>query len=178
MRLSRIATLTTAVLAVFATSAALADSPRSYIVQFQDTAVQAPPRGPVHDRRADEDPRGWGYVDSRVIERVQSTESRHGIQALHAYSSVIKGFAAALSDAQVARLKADRQLRSDAPALGQLVEQITLTLLFSLDYQRVLGSKGEVRTVVYQIMMLVAPHLRSEAQRSAESLAQRYLGPE
>ncbi|MHC3973791.1 TetR family transcriptional regulator, partial [Pseudomonas aeruginosa] len=58
------------------------------------------------------------------------------------------------------------------------VEQITLTLLFSLDYQRVLGSKGEVRTVVYQIMMLVAPHLRSEAQRSAESLAQRYLGPE
>lgn len=78
----------------------------------------------------------------------------------------------------LARLKADRQLRSDAPALGQLVEQITLTLLFSLDYQRVLGSKGEVRTVVYQIMMLVAPHLRSEAQRSAESLAQRYLGPE
>ncbi|MBE0763084.1 TetR family transcriptional regulator, partial [Escherichia coli] len=31
----------------------------------------------------------------------------------------------------LARLKADRQLRSDAPALGQLVEQITLTLLFS-----------------------------------------------
>ncbi|PKM29660.1 MAG: TetR family transcriptional regulator, partial [Gammaproteobacteria bacterium HGW-Gammaproteobacteria-12] len=59
----------------------------------------------------------------------------------------------------LARLMADGQLVSDTRALGQLVEQITLTLLFSLDYQRILGNHGESRLVVYQVMMLVAPHL-------------------
>ncbi|MDH4583767.1 TetR/AcrR family transcriptional regulator [Pseudomonas sp. BN415] len=75
----------------------------------------------------------------------------------------------------LARLKAEHQLTSDTESLGQLVEQITLTLLFSLDYQRVLGSGGEIRLVVYQVMMLVAPHLRPGARRAAESLARRYL---
>ena len=75
----------------------------------------------------------------------------------------------------LARLKALGQLRSDTPALGQLVEQITLTLLFSLDYQRILDREGEVRVVVYQIMMLVAPHLTPAPRHTAEQLAQRYL---
>ncbi|BAN51012.1 TetR/AcrR family transcriptional regulator [Metapseudomonas resinovorans] len=75
----------------------------------------------------------------------------------------------------LARLKAERQLISDTEALGQLVEQITLTLLFSLDYQRVLGSGGEIRLVVYQVMMLVAPHLRPGSRHAAEKLARRYL---
>ena len=75
----------------------------------------------------------------------------------------------------LARLKALGQLRSDTPALGQLVEQITLTLLFSLDYQRILDQQGEVRLVVYQIMMLVAPHLNQPSRGTVEHLAQRYL---
>ncbi|MDH1264102.1 TetR/AcrR family transcriptional regulator [Pseudomonas sp. GD03944] len=75
----------------------------------------------------------------------------------------------------LARLKAQGQLTSDTPSLGQLVEQITLTLLFSLDYQRIIGSEGESRLVVYQVMMLVAPHLKSESRFAAEHLAQRYL---
>ena len=75
----------------------------------------------------------------------------------------------------LARLKTHEQLRSDTTALGQLVEQITLTLLFSLDYQRILGVKGESRLVVFQIMMLVAPHLADDARHAAERLAQRYL---
>ena len=75
----------------------------------------------------------------------------------------------------LARLKALGQLRSDTPALGQLVEQITLTLLFSLDYQRILGAQGEVRLVVFQVMMLVAPHLTDEPRHAAERIAQRYL---
>jgi AcrR family transcriptional regulator len=77
--------------------------------------------------------------------------------------------------ALLARLKAEQQLVSDTESLGQLVEQITLTLLFSLDYQRVLGSAGEIRLVVYQVMMLVAPHLRPNSRHAAESLARRYL---
>ena len=75
----------------------------------------------------------------------------------------------------LARLKAHGQLRSDTQALGQLVEQITLTLLFSLDYQRILGADGEVRLVVFQVMMLVAPHLTDAPRHAAERLAQRYL---
>ena len=75
----------------------------------------------------------------------------------------------------LARLKTHDQLRSDTAALGQLVEQITLTLLFSLDYQRILGVQGESRLVVFQVMMLVAPHLTDEPRHAAEQLAQRYL---
>ena len=75
----------------------------------------------------------------------------------------------------LARLMAEGQLVSDTRALGQLVEQITLTLLFSLDYQRILGNEGESRLVVYQVMMLVAPHLAGPSRYAAEQLAQRYL---
>ncbi|TFY94427.1 TetR/AcrR family transcriptional regulator [Pseudomonas nabeulensis] len=75
----------------------------------------------------------------------------------------------------LARLKAAGQLVSDTQALGQLVEQITLTLLFSLDYQRILDRVGEVQVVVYQIMMLVASHLLPPARQATERLAMRYL---
>ncbi|WP_426129379.1 TetR/AcrR family transcriptional regulator [Pseudomonas sp. DWP1b1] len=75
----------------------------------------------------------------------------------------------------LARLKAAGQLVSDTQALGQLVEQITMTLLFSLDYQRILDREGEVQVVIYQIMMLVAPHLQSPARQATEQWASRYL---
>ncbi|MDD0976031.1 TetR/AcrR family transcriptional regulator [Pseudomonas fontis] len=75
----------------------------------------------------------------------------------------------------LASLKAQGQVTSGTQALGQLVEQITLTLLFSLDYQRVLAKDGEVGIVVYQVMMLVAPHLESGSRQAAERLALRYL---
>lgn len=77
--------------------------------------------------------------------------------------------------ALLAHLKAERQLASDTQALGLLVEQITLTLLFSLDYQRILGNDTDSRVVVYQVMMLVAPHLTEDARELAERLAERYL---
>lgn len=77
--------------------------------------------------------------------------------------------------ALLARLLAEGQLVSGTRALGQLVEQITMTLLFSLDYQRILDQEGEVRLVVYQVMMLVAPHLAEPSRSAAEHLAQRYL---
>ncbi len=75
----------------------------------------------------------------------------------------------------LARLKAQGLLQSDTPALGLLVEQITLTLLFSLDYQRILGKPAEVRLVVFQVMMLVVPHLVESARPGAEALALSYL---
>ncbi|MGN2410209.1 TetR/AcrR family transcriptional regulator [Pseudomonas syringae] len=76
----------------------------------------------------------------------------------------------------LARLKSQGQLVSETQALGQLVEQISMTLLFSLDYQRILGREGEVRVVVYQIMMLVTPHLLPTSRYAAEQLALEYLG--
>ena len=74
----------------------------------------------------------------------------------------------------LARLKADGHLHSSTDALGLLVDQITLTLLFSLDYQRLVNQEGEVHLVVYQIMMLVAPHLEEPARSTVEHMAQRY----
>ncbi|MNJ82500.1 hypothetical protein D3C77_819500 [compost metagenome] len=53
------------------------------------------------------------------------------------------------------------------------MEQISMTLLFSLDYQRILAREGEVGIVVYQVMMLVAPHLEVESRLAAEQLALR-----
>ncbi|WP_055128660.1 TetR/AcrR family transcriptional regulator [Pseudomonas mediterranea] len=75
----------------------------------------------------------------------------------------------------LAQLQAQGFLVSGTQALGQLVEQITLTLLFSLDYQRIVDREGEGRLVVYQIMMLVAPHLLPAAKVATERLALRYL---
>jgi len=72
-------------------------------------------------------------------------------------------------------LQAQGLLVSDTQALGQLVEQITMTLLFSLDYQRILDRQGEVRLVVYQIMMLVAPHLLPSMKAATEQMAMEYL---
>lgn len=77
--------------------------------------------------------------------------------------------------ALLASLKAHGQVTSDTRALGQLVEQISMTLLFSLDYQRILAREGEVGIVVYQVMMLVAPHLEVDSRLAAEQLALRYL---
>lgn len=77
--------------------------------------------------------------------------------------------------ALLASLAAQGQIVSDTPALGQLVEQIAMTLLFSLDYQRVLGREGDVGVVVYQVMLLVAPHLEPAAGRAVRRLADRYL---
>lgn len=77
--------------------------------------------------------------------------------------------------ALLASLKAQGQVHSGTQALGQLVEQITLTLLFSLDYQRVLARQGDVGVVVYQVMMLVAPHLRQPSRQAAQEMAVRYL---
>ena len=88
-------------------TAAHAENTRAYIVQFQDSAVQAPVRKAVRDTRIDTDPQGWSYVDQRVMERTQGLESRYGVKARHAFSKVMKGFAADLSDSQLARLKAD-----------------------------------------------------------------------
>jgi len=72
-------------------------------------------------------------------------------------------------------LKVEGHVVSDTQALGLVVEQITLTLLFSLDYQRILGNSGEIRLVVFQVMMLVTPHMRDDSRGTAELLAQRYL---
>ncbi|GLK91487.1 TetR/AcrR family transcriptional regulator [Pseudomonas turukhanskensis] len=77
--------------------------------------------------------------------------------------------------ALLAGLKAQGHVVSSTQALGLLVEQITLTLLFSLDYQRILGNVGEIRLVVFQVMMLVSPHMQEDSRGAAELLAQRYL---
>lgn len=75
----------------------------------------------------------------------------------------------------LARLQAQHMLVSEEKAQRQLVEQIVLTLLFAQDYQRILAQPGDSRLVVYQVMMLLAPHLQDEARHTTELLADSYL---
>lgn len=72
------------------------------------------------------------------------------------------------------QLQGQARLRGEPPVLAQLVEQITLTLLFALDYQRVLGQPGGIEQVIYQVMMLVTPYLSLESQQATAHLAHRY----
>jgi aqualysin 1 len=90
-----------------ATPLAQAESSKTYIVQFYDSAVQSPARSSQKDARAFSNPQAWGYVDQRVVERTQTIESRYNVTAQQAYSQVINGFSAKLTDTQVAQLKAD-----------------------------------------------------------------------
>lgn len=73
------------------------------------------------------------------------------------------------------QLKRQGELRSADFALDQMVEQIVLTLLFSQDYQRILAQRADSRLVVYQVMLLVAPHLHESARQTTELLARSYL---
>lgn len=75
----------------------------------------------------------------------------------------------------LSRLHQQNQLGSDNHALEQLVEQIVLTLLFSHDYQRIVTQHADSKLVVYQVMMLVAPHLQNGARHTTELLARSYL---
>lgn len=143
---------------------AQAETTKSYIVQFADSAVEAPVRSTVRDARREADPRGWGYVDDRVMSRLQSTESRYGIQADHAYSKVMKGFAAKLTAAQVAKLKADPSVvavEEDKPMtiVGQTTPWGIATTRATLSSQVAGNGSGAVSNVnVYVIDTGIATH--------------------
>lgn len=99
-------------LIAFVAPLAHAESTKTYIVQYHESAVQAPVRSSVKDARVDADPQGWGYVDKRVVERTQTLESRYGVKARHAYSRVLKGFAADLTEKQAVLLASDPSVMS------------------------------------------------------------------
>ena len=96
----------------FVAPLAHAESTKTYIVQYHESAVQAPVRSNVRDARVDADPQAWGYVDKRIVERTQTLEARYGVKARHAYSRVIKGFAAELTEKQAALLASDPSVMS------------------------------------------------------------------
>ena len=70
--------------------------------------------------------------------------NRHGRHRAARRTGRIVGRAAIRASSSIAasRSRALESVRSETEALGQLVEQITLTLLFSLDYQRIIGSSS------------------------------------
>ncbi len=76
----------------------------------------------------------------------------------------------------LAQLQGQARLQGEPSVISELVEQITLTLLFALDYQRILGRRADIEQVVYQLMMLVSPHLSDASRQDTASLARRYRG--
>lgn len=143
---------------------AQAETTKSYIVQFNDSAVQAPVRKAVSDSRRTADPNGWAYVDDRVLERTQAVETRYRIKAQHAYSHVIKGFAAQLTAAQLALLKADPSvmaIEEDQPmhAVGQTLPWGIATTRAPLSSTLAGNGSGAVSGVnVYVIDTGIASH--------------------
>lgn len=75
----------------------------------------------------------------------------------------------------LAQLHSQQLLVSSTQALGNLVEQISLTLLYSLDYQRIIAHQAQVKVTVYQVVMLVTPHLQNALRERTESQASLYL---
>jgi subtilisin family serine protease len=57
------------------------------------------------DIRAQRDPDGWSYLNRGVTGAVQALERAHGFQADHVYSAALRGFAARLSQDQIAALQ-------------------------------------------------------------------------
>jgi len=148
----------------FAAPLAQAETTKGYIVQFNDSAVQAPVRKAVRDSRRDADPQGWGYVDDRVMERTQTLETRYRVKAQHAYSHVLKGFAARLTDAQVVLLKADPSvmaIEENKPmyAVGQTLPWGIATTRANLSSTLAGNGSGAVSGVnVYVIDTGIATH--------------------
>jgi aqualysin 1 len=141
-----------------------AESTKTYIVQYHESAVQAPVRSTVRDARVDADPQGWGYVDKRVVERTQALESRYGVKARHAYSRVLKGFAADLTEKQAALLASDPSVMSieaDQPmkAFAQTIPWGITTTSATLSSTLAGNGSGAVSGVnVYVIDTGIATH--------------------
>ena len=77
--------------------------------------------------------------------------------------------------ALLSSLEENPRLAGGNGALTALSDQTAMTLVCSLDYQRILGQEPEVGVMVYQAMMIIAPHLHSDAREDVEALARRYL---
>lgn len=96
------------------------------IVVFHDDApFRTFPAGRV-DGRARANPPAWGYLDRHVVGAVHALEAQHGFRAEHVFSATVRGFAARLTDAQIAALERDplvAYLEADGPMapLEQLV---------------------------------------------------------
>lgn len=96
----------------------------------------------------------------------------HPARGVRAWLAQLKHCLASL----LAQLQGQARLQGEPSVISELVEQITLTLLFALDYQRILGRRADIEQVVYQLMMLVSPHLSDASRQDTASLARRYRG--
>jgi subtilisin family serine protease len=161
----RLRTLPCLLTLAFVAPLAQAESTKAYIVQYHDSAVQAPVRSAIRDARVDADPQGWGYVDKRVIERTQTLETRYKVKARHAYSKVLNGFAADLTDTQVALLRADASvlaIEEDKPmkASGQTIPWGITKTRTTLSSTLAGNGSGAISNVnVYVIDTGIATHI-------------------
>src|SRR5262245_54232378 len=78
------------------------------IVVFHDEApLDSFDQDYQEDDREKGDKDSWGYVKRGVKGAMQNLEKKHGFKSTKAFSHSIKGFAASLSDSQIAELEGD-----------------------------------------------------------------------
>ncbi|NHZ78585.1 S8 family serine peptidase [Massilia sp. CCM 8695] len=80
-----------------------------YIVLFADTAAQS------YSAKAVSDPRFGAEHDGKVMRLLHEVEAAHRVAATHAYSHTLQGFAAYLTEQQVAALRRDPRIKAVAP---------------------------------------------------------------
>ncbi|MDQ1815208.1 S8 family serine peptidase [Massilia sp. CCM 9210] len=80
-----------------------------YIVLFADTAAQR------YSAKAVSDPRFGAEHDGKVMRLLHEVEAAHRVAATHAYSHTLQGFAAYLTEQQVAALRRDPRIKAVSP---------------------------------------------------------------
>jgi subtilisin family serine protease len=103
---------------------------RVIVVLRDDVSLQSFGSGQL-DARARANPAAWAYLDRAVVGAVRALEAQHGFRADHVYSEAVRGFAAALTDAQIGALQRDPVVAYVEPDTEmQLLEQ---TLPWGID---------------------------------------------
>lgn len=132
--LGSLVAVTIAVLGGATASAQRNAGPRSVIVVFRDDAPFQNYVGNYReDDRARANPQAWGYLDHGVVGAVQTLENGFGFRAEHVFSATVRGFAAQLTDRQiadlernmlVARIEADGTMTAVAQAVPWGIDRI------------------------------------------------------
>lgn len=113
---------------------------QEYIVRFTESKLPPVTGKRVTDDRYAQQPREWGYLKPTVVSTLQRLEKQHNFQVKQAYSHVMSGFSADLTEAQRAALQQD-------PAV-ELVEAVLPTRAHQLDFLSSLTSLLDITNLL------------------------------
>lgn len=117
---------------------------QEYIVRFAESRLPPVTGKRITDDRYAQQPREWGYLKPTVVSNLQRLEKQHNFQIRQAYSHVMSGFSADLTEAQRAALAQDPSVELVEAVLPTRVQQLDLlsSLTQLLNLTSLLGGLG------------------------------------